>query len=250
MSLLGPPISSTAADAARRAARFAQPLPPRDPSQRPAVARIPHPDAPAQLKGDPRQKLLEVVQERLAAGEEISAYQQSLLQGYGVSLADLAGKKARRRSLDGGSGKPSSGAKRRARAEAAAAGEEAAGAAAAAVAAAAAAAAPKAVAPSEGSSKAARRSYAAVTAASAAAAAAAAREEEAAAGAAAAAAAAEAASPSGSKSIPSLKKLARSLERLAARQRAGGAPLSKPEAQALAALPSVYDSLMARMAVQ
>jgi hypothetical protein len=54
---------------------------------------------------------------------------------------------------------------------------------------------------------------------------------------------------SGTKSIASLKKLARSLETLAARQ-AEGAPLSRPEAQALAALPSVYSSLMARMALQ
>ena len=91
-------IPCSAADLARRASKF-QPLARADPSRR--EVRVPHPDAPAQLKGDPQKKLLAVVRARLEAGEEVSPYQQSLLQTYGLTLADLssprAGKEGKKR---------------------------------------------------------------------------------------------------------------------------------------------------------
>jgi hypothetical protein len=286
MSLLGPSITSTKADMARRAARFAEPLAPRA-TTRPAVPRVPHPDAPAQLKGDVKQKLLEVVKARLEAGDEISPYQLTLLGSYGMSLADFSVGKAARRGAagDAGDAGASSGTaakrRRRAREEAGAVGaaEDAGGSSgggagesvpavarssakaskksyAAAAAAAAVAAGPAAL-PSASKS-----AVAAVAVAAAAPAAPAAISRAAAAAAATAAAAvapaassrapkpaateAAAASPV-SGGIGSLKKLVRSLEKLKARQAEGGV-LSRPEQQALASLPAAYSGLLARLA--
>lgn len=222
-------LTSTAAEKARRAARFGadHKAAAQAQAQGKAKPRIPHPDAPAQLlAGDPQQTLIKVVKARLAAGEDISPYQLSLLQTFGLSLADFQASSARKKAAkDGGSAK---GSGKRRRAEAEARSEGAAGALAPAAGGAArgeaegggAAQAPPPAPAHASGARAQKRSYAAV------------------------AAAPPAASPSGS--VPSLRKQARSLERLQARQAEGGV-LSRPEREALALLPAVYQALMARM---
>ena len=215
-------LTSTAAEKARRAARFgADHKAAQAQAQGKAKPRIPHPDAPAQLlAGDPQQALITVVKARLAAGEDISPYQLSLLQTFGLSLADFSGAKKRAAKAGPGGSAKGSGKRRRAEAEArsegaaaalapAAGGTEAEGGA--------------AQAPPPAPEHAQKRSYAAV------------------------AAAPPAASPSGS--VPSLRRQARSLERLQARQAEGGV-LSRPERDSLALLPAVYQALMARMGEQ
>ena len=257
-------IPCSAADLARRASKF-QPLARADSSRR--EVRVPHPDAPAQLKGDPQKKLLAVVRARLEAGEEVSPYQQSLLQTYGLTLADLrsprAGKEKKR--VESSSTKGAKGSAKRKRAEECpvggsghpeesvaevAAGGNASGSGSGA------AAAPSGVsvvgrsksveraaaAPPEGE----RRVGSAVGKAAAPAAAekgaqrAKSAERKAAAAGLAAASPPQAPSLSGIKhSVASLKKLAQSLERLRAKP-----TLSRAEEEAVASLPSIYDRLM------
>lgn len=258
-------IPCSAADLARRASKF-QPLARADSSRR--EVRVPHPDAPAQLKGDPQKKLLAVVRARLEAGEEVSPYQQSLLQTYGLTLADLrsprAGKEKKR--VESSSTKGAKGSAKRKRTEECPVGgsghpeesvaEVAAGGNASGSGSGAAAAAPSGVsvvgrsksveraaaAPPEGE----RRVGSAVGKAAAPAAAekgaqrAKSAERKAAAAGLAAASPPQAPSLSGTKhSVASLKKLAQSLERLRAKP-----TLSRAEEEAVASLPSIYDRLM------
>jgi hypothetical protein len=219
MSLLGPLIPCTAADAARRAARFAAPSGGAAAPPGARKARIPHPDKPAQISGDPKQKLLEVLTGKLASGEEVSAYQLSLLESYGMSLADLGSRPASAKKRKGSS---SSAPQLYADFGVSCAEEWPAS-----------------------SKKKKQKTYAAVAAAGT--------------GAAAAAAptplqpppppasdplpAASASSPS----VTSLTRLAKSLERLKAAAAAGARPLTQQEKRDLASLPSVYDQLMARL---
>ena len=221
MSLLGPLIPCTAADAARRAARFAAPSGDAAAAAPSGArkARIPHPDKPAQISGDPKQKLIEVLTGKLASGEEVSAYQLSLLESYGMALADLAP-----------GSRPGSAKKRKGSS----------------------ASAPQlyadfGVSSAEerpaSSKKKKQKTYAAVAGASAAAAAAAPSPQPPPPPASDPQPAASTSSPS----VTSLTRLAKSLERLKAAAAAGARPLTQQEKRDLATLPSVYEQLMARL---
>ena len=82
-------ITCSAADAARRRARFEAEAGEADTTFKAPVKTFAHPDSQGVLDPNTKGKLMEIASDRLASGDDLSDAQRALLARYGVSLSAL-----------------------------------------------------------------------------------------------------------------------------------------------------------------